>query len=355
MNYIPAELIAQIGAHLPHQDRIRCYQAAKLFSSISFKYKGHYIKFTQGNYREKLSNIVRTMQYVKRIKPNIKEFILCFDGIIDISPAFVLYLRDVFTCGVISFEHIFIKLITCCAKTVNAVLTQCPPKTKVRMNQCTITDHDVVYDFLRTNVYNNHEFQKIMNNAAICKTKHLSIATVLNNINLHNIDVTENNVLELALCTDAQCTDAHKITKIHDHTSGELDLFRKSCLDERHFKKKSRLQQVSIMDNCLQVYSFWTQFAKDLPQNVCYAIKPKDSGALLLIDELKKVGVRNFKYVCPDRKHHLTAMMCRFVSFDYKYDMEKTNGYNGDELSSAEEVYEEMDVVTRQTWYCMTL
>jgi hypothetical protein len=317
--------------------------------------KEHCITLNAANYRDRLLNIVSILRYVKQIKPNIDEFVIKFDQIFNVSKEFLPYIQDAFTCGIIPFAKLFISLKNCCKYTEEAILAHCPSKTRVRMstkNIHYIFTYDIIFDRLWLDV---HAFGTsfIMKNKQICEARHLGLRVLTESLDLQNLDITKNNALQLAIHQDFHCKDPYKITCIVDRNGGDLWKFSTSCLEDRNFKTKSRLEKVNILDNTLEVYRFWCSFAKILPRNVLYVICAKDSGALLLIDELKKAGVQKIKYLCGRRCDHLNAMMCRFLSNDHMYDIEKVCNYEGDELSSVEQVYEEMDVATKQTWHML--
>ena len=82
MNKLPHDILCKIGSILPdNKSRSNCLNASKCFESICYELNNHTIKFFQKNYDDKLNNLSRITEYLRKIKPLLNQIVFYFDQI----------------------------------------------------------------------------------------------------------------------------------------------------------------------------------------------------------------------------------------------------------------------------------
>lgn len=105
MQTLDNNLITMVGKHLDYKDRIKCYEASKMFNEIHYTYTNHILKLDLtiiNQVLEKLHNFERILNHIVKIKPSLENITLRIDN----SSDEIVNYKDLLLEKIIHLAHI---------------------------------------------------------------------------------------------------------------------------------------------------------------------------------------------------------------------------------------------------------
>lgn len=346
----PTDIIQYIGMFLDPSDQRSCLLATKVLAPVTHSCKTHVIKFDMHNSVHGIARLQQTLDYISKIKPNIKYILIQFSNITSLSHS-------------IEFRPKNVSVMIKNCRAANTILSQLSNKTRIMLIDEQYIP-DINYDELskkRIEYINirNSRMVDLFTHKFVSKIQQITFEQIDSGpVDLKFVDTTHNmNLTVNILASDFTCTYPWKITHVVDFSAYNVlfeNRFVSSILGEDNFKERSRLKRVCIYHNINPATSTWIYIIKLLPCNVEYLICPQDPNVYAFIESFITNGVTNIRYFYYNRDTYLRALIARSVSPLYSFDMEcisdRTVDNDMNRYATIGDVYNDLNLDGKQKW-----
>lgn len=348
---LPQELISHIGSFLSITDRKTCLQTSSIFSSICFVYTYHEIVLNGLTIYNKMPHLIRTLKYIKRIKPLIELVVIKFEGLTDYnSHEDLSVIFEVFPVA-----NIEIHISMCSMSSCDAILASLPTDAKVVFTTRAFYVPPNRNCFIKYNCWVNDDNVHILRQPNIAQCATLRVVPYCKNqvVDFSLVDVNKNKELEVVIAADHnRFIDLWKVTSYNEVTRGIYASFLKSLLIDPKFDK-TRLQKIGIMYNYSIIRDDIFDVVRALPKTVYYYLSPVNPDIFAFIDTMKQCGACNFRYLCDFEEIQLSSLMCQRFQ-EYNFPIISSMGLIIDDNiqhMTVHEIYQRMHRQLKQNWH----
>ena len=259
MESIPRDIVSLIGLWLKGSERRVCLETAKCFQPICHLNHAHYFEFLRDV--NKVSNLLNTINYVKKIKSNCKHIMFVFWNVTSIDDSQVISLQQALAMAKMETYDLHIHK---CSSQVRSTLLKCFEPYRIRnlsiifkaIHDCNPNPNELnIFDLETLELYlHNQQFNLLNNSALMSKVTHILITSMYSSLPPSiNLEHLTNANLKEVLVDVAQphvyIRGAERITHLimrdllNEDVSADASLVRYLCNND-----KLRLKTMTMID-----------------------------------------------------------------------------------------------------------